>query len=72
MIEIVNHISVVEEVIVTDIVPQEIKPVNGMPYFMCILDDPIIFKEASHKTNINDPPLGLNNKSHRIGDLPNG
>ena len=59
MVELINHISVVEEVIVTDIVPQEIKPVKGMPYFMCILDDLIIFKEARNQININDPPSKL-------------
>jgi len=57
MIEVVNHISIIEEVIVIDIIPKEIKPIRGIPYFMCILDDMIIFKEAGHKTNINDPPL---------------
>jgi hypothetical protein len=56
MVEVINHISVVEKIIVIDIVPRDIKPVEGMPYFMCILDDTIIFKEAGRKTNINDPP----------------
>ena len=59
MVEVVNHISVVEEVIVIDIVPADIKPIKEMPYFMCILDELIVFKEAGRKTNINDPPFKL-------------